>query len=252
MLEYEIGDCIDLMKKIESGSVDLILTDPPYGLAGGYVCRSGKGEVFSEEWDEFEDMVELTKKWIPEAKRILKPNGTIMVSGTYHSYPYIAYFLKQNKFYIINDIIWVKPSPQPLLHKSKLRPSTETIIWARKGDKHYFDYEYAMIQNDCKQAGNIVNFNTKDEFFKRDRDHPTQKPSKLWEYLIKISTKRGDTILDPFLGSGTTLLTCSMTGRNGIGFEIDPGMEPIIKKNIELAEMRLEGFLEREDVRKLW
>ena len=190
---YKIMDCIEGMKQMPEGVVDLIITDPPYGLGGGYVCRSGKGEVFDEKWDGFEDMKNITKKWLTEAKRVMKKEGTIMVSGTHHNYPYIGYYMKELGFYIINDIIWIKPNPPPTLQHNKFCQSTEIILWARKGDRHYFDYEYARSRQkgpngrlNKKQAKNVVENTVPDE---GNRLHPTQKPTSIWEHHKKVATK---------------------------------------------------------------
>jgi DNA modification methylase len=245
---YCIDDCISGMKKIPDGVVDFILTDPPYGLAGGYVCRSGKGEVFAEDWDSEDDMKDITVDWLTEAKRILKENGTIMVSGTHHNYPIVAYYMKQLGFYIINDIIWIKPNPPPLMHRSKFCPATETIIFARKGKKHYFNYEksislYKKMRDDCSygrdssevQAKNVLYYSATDDDGKRL--HPTQKPTRLWEHLLLVATKPGDIVLDPFLGSGSTIKVCRQHNRIGYGFELNPEYENIIRdRSIDTVE----------------
>lgn len=221
-------DCLEGMKKIPDGVVDFILTDPPYGLAGGYVCRSGKGKVFAEDWDSEDDMKDITLEWLTEAKRVLKDTGTVMVSGTHHSYPFVAYFLKKLGFYIINDIVWVKPNPPPSMHHSKFCGATETIIFARKGDKHFFDYEKAKKLNGGKQAKNVLYYSVTDD--DGERLHPTQKPARLWEHLLLVATKPGDIVLDPFLGSGTTIKVCRQHGRIGYGFELSDKYIDILHK----------------------
>ena len=244
---YKIMDCLVGLKDIPSKQVNFILTDPPYGLGGGYVCRSGKGEIFDEEWDGFEDMKKITPLWLGESKRILKDNGTIMVSGTHHNYPIIAYYLKELGFYIINDIIWVKPNPPPTMHQSKLCPSTETIIWARKGDTHYFDYDMAKKLNDGKQGKNVLYYTAQADI--GDRLHPTQKPTNLWEHLLLIGTREKDIVLDPFLGSGTTILVAKKHNRIGLGFEIDKEMEINIEKRIMISfEGEKDGFKKLESI----
>lgn len=235
---YKIMDCVEGMKSIPDGVVDFIITDPPYGLGGGYVCRSGKGKVFDEKWDGFEDMKNITKDWLIEAKRVLKDEGTIMVSGTHHNYPYIGYYMKELGFYIINDIVWVKPNPPPTLQHNKFCQSTEIILWARKGDRHYFNYEYARSkQKNEKQAKNVVEYSVADE---GRRLHPTQKPSSLWKHLIKVATKEKAIVLDPFLGSGTTIKVCNKIMRIGLGFEIEPDYEKMI---IDRDEYLKGGFM---------
>lgn len=253
---YKIMDCIDGFKSVPDKSIDFILTDPPYGLGGGFVCRSGKGEIFEEEWDDYKEMKKMTPLWLSEAKRVLKDDGSIMVSGTFHSYPFVAYYLKELGFYIINDIIWVKPNPPPTLHHTKLCQSTETIIWARKGKKHYFNYIEARRRPENgspnKQARNIYECSVNEDI--GDRLHPTQKPTQLWEYLLSIATKRGDIVLDPFLGSGTTILVSKIVGRVGLGFEIDEKMGDVIDYRINLSyEAEKDGFLKnRLSLDSLW
>jgi len=242
---YKIIDCMEGFKSIPNGSVNFILTDPPYGLGGGFVCRSGKGKIFDENWDEYKEMKRMTPLWLSEAKRVLKDDGSIMVSGTFHNYPFVSYYLKELGFYIINDIIWIKPNPPPTLHRTKLCQSTETIIWARKGKKHYFNYEEARRRsnngNPNKQARNIFKCSANEI---GERFHPTQKPLQLWEYLLSISTRKDDIVLDPFLGSGTTILATKILGRIGLGFEIDEEMRNIINYRINLSfEGEKDGFL---------
>lgn len=224
------GDCIDILKDLEDKSIDMIFADPPYFLSsGGISCYSGKQVLVNKgEWDKTlsaQDKLEFNRKWIKECRRVLKDNGTIWISGTYHNIYSIGVSLELEGFSIINNITWQKPNPAPNLACRCFTHSTETIIWARKlfdnGKKgtHYFDYQLMKSINDNKQMKDvwIINLPKKEE--KTYGKHPTQKPVALLERIILASTKENDIVLDPFNGSGTSGIACMNLNRRYIGIE---------------------------------
>lgn len=235
-----IGDSFKLLKKIEEKSIDLVFADPPYFLSsGGISCQSGKQvSVNKGEWDlskSVEDKIKYHRKWISLCRKVLKDNGTIMISSTLHSVYAIGVALELEGFSIINNIIWRKTNPAPNLACRCFTHSTETIIWARKQinakkkGNHYFAYEEMKAENDGKQMKDVWDFEVNEpEIFesattpKREKKlgrHPTQKPLALLDRLIRASTKVGDLVLDPFNGSGTTGIACMNLNRKYIGID---------------------------------
>ena len=235
------GDTFKLLKKIEQSSVDLIFADPPYFLSsGGISCKNGKQvSVDKGEWDytkTIQDKLNYHRKWISLCREVLKDDGTIMISSTLHSVYAIGVALEMEGFSIINNIIWRKTNPAPNLACRCFTHSTETVIWARKQltlkkkGKHYFNYDLMKEENDGKQMKDVWEFEEKPEIFecstvpkneKKFGKHPTQKPVKLLERLIKAASKENDLILDPFNGSGTTGIVANRLNRKYIGIELD-------------------------------
>jgi len=227
-----LGDCLEVLRDLHAESVDLIFADPPYNLSGensltvyaGKPVRCDKGE-----WDKIENLHEFNRKWIGECIRVLKSHGTIWISGTLHNHPSIGVALKQLGLWIINDIVWYKPNATPLLSRNRLVPSTEIIWVAAKSKKYFFNYEMARRMYNGKQMRNLWEIRAQ----KHVTSHPTEKPEKLLERIILIGSKQGDTILDPFMGSGTTGVVAKRYNRNFIGIEIDPAYFQMAKDRID-------------------
>lgn len=238
------GDALEILKRLESKTVDLIFADPPYNLSGkNYLtCKSGKiAKCDKGTWDQIENIHEFNRKWIEECVRVLKDNGTIWISGTLHNHPSIGVVLKQLNLWIINDIIWFKPNAPPLIQKNRFVPSTELIWVASKSKKYFFNYEMATKLSNGKQMRNLWEIPAE----RHKTPHPTEKPEKLLERIILIGSKEGDTILDPFMGSGTTGVVAKRLNRNFIGIEIDEKYFEIAKRRIETTEQNLVEFLEK-------
>lgn len=235
------GDALEILPSLEERSVDLIFADPPYNLSGAnhLTCKSGKLAPCDKGiWDQIEDIHEFNKRWIEECVRILKDDGTIWISGTLHNHPSIGMILKQLKLWIINDIIWFKPNAPPLIQKNRFVPSTELIWVASKSKRYYFNYEMATYLGQGKQMRNLWEIPAE----RHKTPHPTEKPEKLLERIILIGSKEGDTILDPFMGSGTTGVVAKRFNRNFIGIEIDEEYFQIAQKRIESTKVE-ENFL---------
>jgi site-specific DNA-methyltransferase (adenine-specific) len=229
------GDALEILKQLETKSVNLIFADPPYNLSSeNYLtCKSGKiAKCNKGPWDQIENIQEFNRKWIEECIRVLKDDGTIWISGTLHNHPSIGVVLKELNLWIINDIIWFKRNAPPLIQKNRFVPSTELIWVASKSKKYFFNYEMAKNLNNGKQMRNLWEISAE----RHKTPHPTEKPEKLLERIILIGSKEGDTILDPFMGSGTTGVVAKHFNRNFIGIEIDESYFEIAQKRINTTQ----------------
>ncbi len=237
-ITLKLGNCIELIKELPGNSIDLIFADPPYNLSGeGFqTVKSGKMVACDKgDWDIIDDIHNFNEQWIKECIRVLSDNGTIWISGTLHNHPSIGVTLKKLGLWIINDIIWFKKNGPPLLSRNRLAPSTELIWLASKTKKYYFDYELAKQINGGKQMRNLWEINTQ----RHTTKHPTEKPETLLERIILLGSSVGDTILDPFLGSGTTGSVAIKLNRNFIGYEINPEYFEIAKNRIDVIKSKI-------------
>jgi len=227
-----LGDCIKELKKIEDETFDLIFADPPYNLSGenSLTVRNGRPAVCDKgDWDKIGNIHEFNVKWVKECKRVLKPQGTLWISGTLHNHPSVGMALKAAGYWIINDVVWYKPNATPLLSRNRFAPSTELIWVASKTKDYYFDYELAKRLNNGKQMRNLWTITAK----RHVTCHPTEKPEELLERIISIGSKKGNAVLDPFMGSGTTGVVAKKLCRDFVGIETD-------KKYFEIAKIRIE------------
>lgn len=246
-------DSLTVMQMLPDEYVDMIFADPPYLLSNdGFTCQNGRMvSVNKGNWDKsngFENDLDFHNAWISECRRILKSDGTIWISGTYHSIYQCGFLLQKNRFHILNDITWFKPNASPNLSCRFFTASHETILWARKNKKgkHFFNYEEmkngSFPEDSFKKAGlqmrSVWSIPTPTPAEKKFGKHPTQKPLALLKRIIVASTKRGDIIFDPFNGSGTTGIAASIVGdRKYIGCEIDPKyVDLTIKRYRDLKE----------------
>lgn len=225
-----LGDSFKELKKLKEKSVDMIFADPPYFLSGGGVsCHSGKQvSVNKAEWDEPltpEEKLKFNRRWLRLCRRVLKDDGTIWISGTFHNIYSIGVALELEGFSIINNITWQKPNPAPNLACRCFTNSTETILWARKQitekkkGHHYFNYELMKSLNGNKQMKDVWTLPLPSKAEKKHGKHPTQKPLSVLERIILASTKEGDVILDPFCGSATTGIAAAKLKRKFIGID---------------------------------
>jgi site-specific DNA-methyltransferase (adenine-specific) len=243
------GDSLELLKDFKSESVDMIFADPPYFLSNdGITCQSGKMvKVNKGKWDvglSPEDMREFNKNWLSECKRILKQDGTIFVSGTSHNIYNVGFCLQELGYKIINDIAWFKINPPPNLSCRYFTHSTETILWAKKDKKakHLFNYSVMKAIGDPTPGKQMLSLwkilpPRKEE--KKYGRHPTQKPLALMERVVLASTNKGDVILDPFNGSGTTGVAALINDRKYIGIEYDKKYLDVSIKRIKDTDFRL-------------
>jgi site-specific DNA-methyltransferase (adenine-specific) len=230
-----------LFAKFPDGCFDCIFADPPYFLSnGGITCHAGKMvKVDKGDWDKSQGAElnhEFNTEWLKRCQRVLKPNGTIWVTGTSHVIFSVGYAMQQLGFKILNDIAWEKPNPPPNLSCRYFTHSTETVLWAAKStkSKHVFNYKLMREQAGGKQMKSVWRIAAPTMAEKKFGKHPTQKPVALIERCILASTHPGDFVLDPFSGGGTTALACARTGRHCLGIELET-------KHIEMSGRRLEN-----------
>ncbi|MDA9735025.1 DNA methyltransferase [SAR116 cluster bacterium] len=243
------GDCLTILKTLPSESVDLIFADPPYNLQlKNDLLRPDNSTVdaVDDDWDKFASFNhydKFTKKWLNECKRILKPNATIWIIGSYHNIYRIGSILQDAGFWILNDIIWRKSNPMPNFRGTRFTNAHETLIWASKNQKskYLFNYDAMKSLNDDKQMRSDWNIPicSGNERLRVDgaKVHSTQKPETLLSRVILSSTKINDVILDPFLGSGTTAAVAKKFKRKWIGIEKE-------KKYINEALKRINAIKE--------
>jgi len=233
-----LDDTFERLQKIPNEYVDMIFADPPYFLSNdGISCSGGKVvSVNKGNWDKienFDEKHEFNRQWIRLAKKILKPNGTIWISGTLHNIFSIGVALEQEGFKILNNITWQKNNPPPNLSCRYFTHSTETILWAKKNEKtakHFFNYDLMKEMNGGKQMKDVWTGNLTSQKEKIHGKHPTQKPLYLLKKIILASTQENDIVLDPFCGSSTTGVACKLLGRTFIGIDNN---EDFIKLSIE-------------------
>ncbi len=239
------GDSLQIMQTISAGSVDCIWTDPPYNLSNdGITCVAGRMvKVNKGEWDRSRGVEldhEFNKTWLAACYRLLKPTGTIWVSGTMHVYPSVGFALQELGFRILNDIIWEKPAPPPNLGCRCFTHATELIFWATKAkkgkDKYTFNYDTMKSENGGKQMKNVWRMPTPNKEEKRYGKHPTQKPIGLVSRCLRASTNEGDLVFDPFAGSATTGVASLILSRRFIGCEMDD-------KYVRIAARRLSSSI---------
>ncbi len=228
------GDAVQVMNDMPDESVDLIFADPPYGLSnGGFTCHAGKrAAVDKGEWDKSQGAAadfSFHTSWIAACRRTLKPNGTIWISGTYHSIYACGLALQQGGWHILNDICWFKSNAPPNLSCRMFAASHETLIWARKakGAKHVFNYEVMRdsewerdtLKKHGKQMRSVWQIGAPQAAEKAFGKHPTQKPVKLLRRIVLACTNPQDTVLDPFCGSATTGVAALGCDRKFIGID---------------------------------
>ncbi|MFC6289109.1 DNA-methyltransferase [Levilactobacillus angrenensis] len=238
------GDSLKLMKLMRSNSVDVIIADPPYFLSNdGFSNRGGKKvSVNKGNWDKLSDEYENTEQFnsifLTEAKRILKPDGTLWVFGSMHNIFEIGYLLKKFNYHILNNITWQKLNPPPNLSCRMFTHSTETLIWAKKSKKSYqfFNYQLMRERNHGKQMTDVWSTPVIKQIEKRFGKHPTQKPLSLFIRMLEASTNSNMLIFDPFLGSGTTAVACQRLQRQCIGIDLFSEYLDIATRRIQNEE----------------
>lgn len=235
-------NCFDILPNIPENSIDMIFADPPYFLSnGGFTCHAGKKvSVNKGKWDVSQGREEtylFTLRWLRECQRILAPNGTIWVSGTSHIIYTAGYAMQDLGYKILNDIAWFKVNPPPNLSCRYFTHSTETILWAAKNkdSRHYFNYELMKKFNNNKQMLSLWSIKAPGSEEKKYGKHPTQKPLQLLDRIVLASTRRGDIVLDPFSGSGTTGIAAYKEGRQYIGIELEQSYLDVSIKRLKDA-----------------
>src|SRR3989338_3637243 len=239
------ANCLGVLAKLPENSVDMIFADPPYNLSnGGFTVHAGRMvSVNKGSWDKskgFQDDYDFHYRWLEACRRVLKPYGTLWVSGTYHSIYQCGHALQALNYHVLNDIAWFKPNASPNLSCRFFTASHETILWARKEKKakHTFNYdlmkEGEWPEDQLKKPGlqmrSVWAMGTPKPHEKKYGKHPTQKPLDLLKRIVLASTNKGDVILDPFAGSSTTGIAAAMNGRKFIGVDLEKDYLELSKK----------------------
>ncbi|NJC34087.1 modification methylase [Sphingomonas jejuensis] len=237
-------DCVAAMARLPDASVDMIFADPPYNLQlGGDLFRPEGGRVAAvdDHWDKFDSFAAydaFTRAWLAEARRILKPNGTIWVIGSYHNIFRVGAAIQDQGYWILNDIVWRKANPMPNFRGTRFTNAHETLIWAAKGEKSRYTFNYRAMKslNDELQMRSdwVLPICGGQERVKTGgvKAHPTQKPEALIYRILLACTKRGDVVLDPFFGTGTTGAVAKRLGRQWIGIEREPAYCKVAERRI--------------------
>ena len=240
------GNCIEVLKKIPKKSIDLIFADPPYNLQLKnelYRPNQTKVDGVNDKWDKFgsnEEYDDFTKEWLSACRDVMSDEATIWVIGSYHNIFRVGKIMMDLGFWILNDIQWHKTNPMPNFRGVRFTNATETLIWAKKSEKqkkYTFNYNVMKQLNGEKQMTSVWNIPlcTGEERIKGEdgkKAHSTQKPEELLKRVILSSSKEGDIVLDPFLGSGTTCAVAKKLNRCAIGIEKE-------EKYVQIAKQRL-------------
>jgi modification methylase len=227
------GDCVAALERLPEKSIDVVFADPPYNLQlDGDLHRPDQSKVdaVDDAWDQFESFAAydaFTRAWLLAARRVLKPNGTIWVIGSYHNIFRVGAIMQDLGFWFLNDIVWRKTNPMPNFRGRRFQNAHETMIWASRDAKakgYTFNYEAMKAANDDLQMRSdwLFPICTGAERLKGEdgaKVHPTQKPEALLARIMMASTKPGDVVLDPFFGSGTTGAVARRLGRHFVGVE---------------------------------
>ncbi|MAM38066.1 MAG: modification methylase [Erythrobacter sp.] len=239
------GDCIEAMRSIPSASVDLVFADPPYNLQlGGDLNRPDGSHVdaVTDHWDQFDSFAlydKFTREWLTEVKRILKPDGGLWVIGSYHNIYRVGAILQDLGFWILNDIVWRKSNPMPNFRGTRFTNAHETLLWCSQGEKakYHFNYRAMKTLNDELQMRSdwVLPICNGAERLKEGghKVHPTQKPEALLYRVLLSTTEKGDVVLDPFFGTGTTGAVAKRLGRQWIGCERERNYRDAALKRIE-------------------
>jgi modification methylase len=256
------GDCVEAMRSLPSASVDMVFADPPYNLQlGGDLNRPDGSHVdaVTDDWDRFDSFKtydDFTRAWLTEARRVLKPDGSLWVIGSYHNIFRVGAILQDLGFWILNDIIWRKSNPMPNFRGTRFTNAHETLIWASMGEKakYHFNYRAMKTLNDELQMRSdwVIPICSGQERLKKagSKVHPTQKPEALLYRVMLATTEKGDVVLDPFFGTGTTGAVAKRLGREWIGCEREGTYREAALERIELALPLDESALKTMQSRK--
>jgi modification methylase len=244
------GDCVAALEKLPEKSVDVVFADPPYNLQlEGELHRPDQSKVdaVDDAWDQFDSFAAydaFTRAWLLAVRRVLKPNGTIWVIGSYHNIFRVGALMQDLGFWVLNDVVWRKTNPMPNFRGRRFQNAHETMIWAsrdRSAKGYTFNYDAMKAANDdvqmrsdwlfpiCTGAERLRDANG-------DKLHPTQKPEALLARVMLASTKPGDVILDPFFGSGTTGAVAKRLRRHFVGVEREQAYIDAASARIDAVE----------------
>lgn len=239
------GDCIEVMATLAPESIDLIFADPPYNLGLKKELKRPDGSLYEDllesAWDKFENLEtyeQFTIAWLTQVKRLMKKKSSLWVSGSYHNIFVIGHYLLKLDFEILNHVVWIKDNPTPHFSGTRFCQSHESLLWARlKGGTHYLDYKTLKQNNGNRQLRadwNLPALRSDEKVYHHGkRVNQAQKPEHLVRLIISATSKPGQVVLDPFLGSGTTGKVCVELGRDFIGIDKDPVQINLARRLIE-------------------
>jgi modification methylase len=245
-----VGDCVAELEKLPAACVDLVFADPPYNLQlQGDLKRPDDSRVdaVDDAWDKFASFGaydDFTRAWLLACRRVMKPNATLWVIGSYHNIFRVGSLLQDLGFWILNDIVWRKSNPMPNFRGRRFTNAHETLIWAAResANRNYtFNYEALKAGNEDIQVRSdwFIPLCTGEERLKgRDgkKLHPTQKPEALLARVILAASRPDDLVLDPFCGSGTTGAVARRLRRRFIGIERDGDYAAAARRRIDTVE----------------
>lgn len=244
------GDCQEVLPMLPARSVDLIFADPPYNLQlknDLYRPNQTRVDAVDDSWDHFasfQDYDRFSQDWLKACQRVLKPDGTIWVIGSYHNIFRIGKIMQDLGYWILNDVLWIKTNPMPNFRGVRFTNAHETLIWAScSEDASYTFHHHAMkgLHGDKQMRSDwwLLPLATGEERIKNSegkKAHSTQKPEALLYRVILSSSNPGDTILDPFFGTGTTGAVARKLHRNYIGIEKQADYIRIARERIEAVQ----------------
>jgi modification methylase len=239
------GDCVAELSKLPAESVDLVFADPPYNLQlQGDLKRPDDSRVdaVDDDWDKFASFAaydDFTRAWLMACRRVMRPDATLWVIGSYHNIFRVGALLQDLGFWILNDVIWRKSNPMPNFRGRRFTNAHETLIWAsRSAEARYtFNYEALKAGNEDIQVRSdwTLSLCTGEERLKgkdKKKLHPTQKPEALLARVILSASRPDDLVLDPFSGTGTTGAVAKRLGRRFIGVERDASYAAAARERI--------------------
>ena len=250
------GDSLKILKEIPNKTFDLVFADPPYNMQIGEKLKrpdDTKVNGVNDKWDQFlyfKHYDDFSKEWLRECKRVLKDSGSIWVIGSYHNIYRLGYHIQNLNYWILNDVIWRKSNPMPNFKGTRFTNAHETLIWASKykKTKYTFNYQSLKCLNDDLQMRSdwlIPICNGKERLKKNGKKvHSTQKPEALLHRIILATTNKGDTIFDPFLGTGTSAVVAKKLGRKYFGIEKDKKYFDAAYKRINNTKIIKDDYLD--------
>jgi modification methylase len=252
------GDCLEVLAGLPDASVDLVFADPPYNLqleSGLYRPNQTLVDGVDDAWDKFESFAAydtFTRRWLTEVRRVMKPDATIWVIGSYHNIFRVGTILMDLGFWVLNDVHWYKTNPMPNFRGTRFTNATETMIWAKRSreQKRYtFQYQAMKHLNEELQMQNVweLPLCMGEERLKVDgkKAHATQKPEALLFRVLMSSSNPGDLVLDPFSGTGTTAAVAKKLQRHFIGVEREEAYAALSEQRLAAIKEVLEVGLLR-------
>ena len=243
------GDCVEVMRSMPKGSVDMIFADPPYNLQlKGDLHRpnNSKVDACDDHWDQFgsyQEYDQFTRDWLSAARDLLHDDGTMWVIGSYHNIYRVGAILQELGFWILNDIVWRKSNPMPNFRGRRFTNAHETMLWVAKSEKSKYRFNYDAMKSlneDLQMRSDwtlpICSGGERLKTEEGEKGHTTQKPEALLYRVITASSQPGDTVLDPFFGSGTTGAVAKKLGRDWIGIDREDDYIKLATKRIEAVE----------------